>query len=115
MPLQTSYATYDGSALNGAVWWIAQAVTGSLGVTIAVIAISWTGLGMLQGWIDLRRAGRIVLGCFILFGAPMIARGIIATATDERTRAAKPAPPAIVATPAAPPQFDPYAGAALPK
>lgn len=100
-----------------AVNWLADLLTGSLGTVIAVLAIAWAGLSMLQGRLAVREGARIVIGCFILFGAPLIARGIMATAKWERPVASQSAttPPPPVAVPASPPQFDPYAGASVPR
>lgn len=105
----------DGShALTGALAWLADLLTGRLGTVVAVLAIGWIGMLMLQGRIEWRRAAMAVAGAFLLFGAPSIARGLMDTATAVQPRRPPPIPPAPVATPNAPPQFDPYAGAALP-
>jgi len=105
----------DGShALTGALAWLADLLTGRLGTVVAVLAIGWIGLLMLQGRIEWRRAAMAVAGAFLLFGAPSIARGLMDTATNIQSREPAAAPPAPVITPSIPPQFDPYAGAALP-
>jgi len=68
----------------------------------------------------MRRAARILPGCFILFGASSIASGLMravgGTGAPSDIAAASPPPP-----PAYPPPaqnraqgYDPYAGAALP-
>jgi type IV secretory pathway VirB2 component (pilin) len=105
----------NGSALVHASDWLAQTVTGSIGTTLAAVAIAWTGFAMLNGHLDMRRAGRVIIGCFILFGAPILAKGIMAAALGSHERSTRSNPAAINATPTAPPQFDPYAGASLPR
>jgi len=114
MQASAAHLAPDASPIALAADWLAQIITGSLGTSIAVIAIGWVGLAMLQGHLDWRRAGRIILGCFILFGSPLIARGLIDALQGTASLRPNPPPPAIVATPTAAPQFDPYAGAALP-
>lgn len=105
----------DGShALTGALAWLADLLTGRLGTVVAVLAIGWIGMLMLQGRMDWRRAAMAIAGAFLLFGAPSIARGLMDTATAVQPRRPPPIPSAPVATPNAPPQFDPYAGAAVP-
>ena len=66
-------------AIDGAVQWGLALLTGSLSTSIAVVAIAGLGFAMLQGDIPVRRATRFVLGCFILFGAPMIAQALLTT------------------------------------
>jgi type IV secretory pathway VirB2 component (pilin) len=103
------------SVLGGALSWIANLVTGSLATAAAVLAVAWLGIALTQGRFDWREGARVMLGCFILFGAPMLAKGILdaAQGSHGRTAPAHEAPP--VVTPPPPPQFDPYAGAALPR
>lgn len=103
------------SPLVAAANWLAALLTGSLGSTIAVLAIAWAGLSMLQGRLAVREGARIVIGCFILFGAPLIAQGLMATIQGERRAEPQPVAAPPVAVPASPPQFDPYAGASVPQ
>jgi len=70
---------------------------------------------MLQGRLAVREGGRIIIGCFILFGAPLIAQGIMATIRGEDRTGSQPVAPPPVAIPTSPPQFDPYAGASVPR
>lgn len=105
------------SALAQALVWTASVITGSVGQTLAVLAIAFTGFAMLTGRIDWRRGGQVVVGCFILFGAPAIASGIVEFALGHQgARPAASTDPAIkpIPVPAKPPQFDPYAGASVP-
>ena len=108
------------SAILAATQWITDTLLGPLATTIAVIAIAWVGLMMLTGHIDLRRGLTVVLGCFILFGAPTIAKGLRGfgggSAIESRNygrfapapATVQPAPP-----PSTPNAYDPYAGASL--
>ncbi len=67
----------SGSSILAAIEWIELLITGRFATTIAVIAIAYIGLRMLLGQMPVRSAARILIGCFILFGAPTIARGLI--------------------------------------
>lgn len=78
----TDYSTGSNS-IAGAVGWIEGAMTGSAATAIAVMAVAAFGLRMLGGHVDWRRGARVVLGCFLIFGAPVIARGFLATAGNS--------------------------------
>jgi type IV secretory pathway VirB2 component (pilin) len=116
----------DPSALNSiasAVGWAVGTLAGTVAIAIAIIAVASIGTLMLTGRLEARRAVRIILGCFIVFGASTIAAGIQAaifaqpadTADESVAIIAPPAPPPVSTAPAtAPNAFDPYAGAALP-
>lgn len=106
------------SALVHAIDWLQGVVLGSVANIIAVIAVAAIGFLMLTGRLDLRRGAVVVLGCFIIFGARVIALAISPAATvislspDE---ADPPAPPSAAPTPTPAHQpYDPYAGASLP-
>lgn len=108
-----SLTTENRSVLVDAVSWLAELLSGSLGIVIAILAVALVGFGMLQGRLPLRAGLRVVLGCFILFGAPAIARGLAGAALSSSTGLAQ-VPPPQISTPSEAPQYDPYAGATLP-
>ena len=104
-------------ALPSAVQWIEAVLLGQVGTTIAILAIAGVGFAMLQGQIALRQGIRVVLGCFILFGAPLIAQGLagMARGVAEPPPVAIAPPPAPITIPTPPPPNpDPYAGASVP-
>ena len=104
------------SALFAAVGWIQGTLLGSIATAVAVIAISWLGMMMLAGRLEIRRGLTSILGCFILFGASAIAGGIQAFIGGDRMAAYEPPPvppPPPVPT-LGPRNADPYAGAAVP-
>lgn len=107
-------ANLPGSPTVGAVQWIEGVVTGTLGTAIGVIAIAGVGYQLLTGNLDWRRGAKVVLGCFILFGAPQIVNGLLGVVRGEGasvpTREASP----LRSPPKMPPGFDPYAGASVP-
>ncbi len=110
------------SALAAAVHWLDAVVLGTVASTVAVIALASVGLLMLSGRVDVRRGAQVIIGCFIVFGAPTIAAGIMSVIGGPRSspqvHSLPIAPPIYPAAPALPPRanspYDPYAGAALP-
>jgi hypothetical protein len=104
--------------LAAALQWLQGTLLGTVATAIAVIAVASVGFLLMSGRIDLRRAGQVVAGCFILFGASTIAAGIVTLARGssvEASPAEPPSPPAAPATRAVKAvPYDPYAGAALP-
>jgi type IV secretory pathway VirB2 component (pilin) len=111
-----NFASPSESSLLNAVDWISGILFGQLAISIAVIAIAWLGFSMLHGHINPRRALSVLVGCFLIFGARIIADGLrFPSSGDVPTPIAVNAPPP--AQSIAPPQanqtnaFDPYAGA----
>lgn len=109
------------NVFEAAILWLQSTLLGTVATAVAVISVASVGLLLFSGRIDVRRAGQVILGCFILFGASTIAAGLTtilsgAGGTSEATpSAAAPSyapPPVQSARPASP--YDPYAGAALP-
>lgn len=102
---------------SGAVYWIESLMLGSLATVIAVLAIATLGLLMLQGRLDKSQSARAILGCFLIFGAPLIAAGLLGTITTAPSvTVGASAEAEIAAPPPRPPEhYDPYAGAALPQ
>jgi type IV secretory pathway VirB2 component (pilin) len=70
-------AASPASALPTALQWGAALLMGPLGTAIAVLAVASVGLLMMQGRLPLRTGARITMGCFILFGAPCWAKGLL--------------------------------------
>jgi type IV secretory pathway VirB2 component (pilin) len=99
--------------------WVKSALLGSVATVIAVLAIASIGFAMLSGRIDIRRGLVVLLGCFVLFGAPLIARGLMSAAESNASPVGQaPPPPPVFAKPQpnrAPPTnaYDPYAGASV--
>ena len=100
-----------------AIDWFVQLLTGSMSVAVAVVAVAWVGLALLQGRLEIRRGLRVVLGCFVLFSAAAMARGLLDAVQQGRPNAPSAPPVAMLPIPlrAASPQFDPYAGASVPQ
>ncbi|MBB3360356.1 MULTISPECIES: TrbC/VirB2 family protein [unclassified Novosphingobium] len=99
--------------------WLREVLSGSLATALCVVAISLVGLSLFQGRLRLQRAALVVVGIFLLLGAPMISARIIGNlhpALPASTDTTFVPPPAISQNrPALSPNgFDPYAGASVP-
>lgn len=108
------------NAIAAAIRWVEGALLGSIATSIATIAIALFAFAMFQGRFDLRIAGRAALGAFILFGAPMIAVGLLGALGGREAAALdlvqqEPVASAVSQMPKNPPIQDPYAGAAVPQ
>jgi type IV secretory pathway VirB2 component (pilin) len=106
-----------GNSIVTAVTWLEQLLTGTLATSLAVLAIAGLGYRLLTGQLEPRRALQVVLGIFILFGAPALVRELMAVSRGTEVAAPEPGAAPEISTPAAPnaplPR-DPYAGAAVP-
>jgi type IV secretory pathway VirB2 component (pilin) len=102
-----------------AVEWALGTLLGSVVTGAAVLAVAFLGFGMLFGHLNWRTGARVVLGIFILFGAPKIARELMALARDgTEAGAGQVARGGIPQTPVGPKNAsasDPYAGAEMPQ
>lgn len=105
--------------LAAAVQWLEGLALGSIATSVALIAVAAIGMMMLSGRVPIRRGASVLLGCFILFGAQAIAKGIqtaatYATEAEVPTKAlSQPTSPSAYPAPRSP-NYDPYAGAAVP-
>lgn len=114
----------DASVLVPAAGWVQGTLTGTLANIVAIIAVASIGFAMLLGRIDVRRGVTVLVGCFILFGAPTIANGL-RSAGDAMSGEYPPSESATqrpvvtqsipTAASPSPSYFDPYAGASVPQ
>lgn len=89
-----------------ALQWIENALLGTLASVSAIIAVAGLGFLMLQGYLPRRRAVNVVIGCFLLFGANIIARSLVIIVNRDTPRLA-PADPLSPSLPEAdPPSMD---------
>lgn len=110
----------NAGAIPAAFGWIEQALLGQAATSIAILAVAALGFGMLWGRLDLRTAGRVALGAFILFGAPLIAYQMSGSLRvgEVAVPSLRQATTPVAAAPQMPknaPAQDPYAGAAVPQ
>lgn len=108
----------DGGAIAEAANWMASVLTGGVGTIVAILAVATAGFAMLLGRVSVRDGARVVIGCFVLFGAPLIGRELLGLARWSSGPVAVETQPdkqgsTVVPTPT-PTNRDPYAGASLP-
>jgi type IV secretory pathway VirB2 component (pilin) len=105
------------SALVAAVTWLQGTLLGTIATTVAIVAVSWVGMLMLMGRLEIRRGLTVIAGGFVLFGASAIAGGIQSFVGRGEAEIAYVPPPAAPPPPVPPPlprNPDPYAGASMP-
>lgn len=106
----------SGSTIGGAVSWLTGTLLGSVATLLCVLAVAVIGFAMLSGRLQIRRGAYVVLGCFVLLGAPIIASAFLsmvgsqAGVTEQRADSVKEPVPRAALPPA---DYDPYAGASL--
>lgn len=100
-----------------AVQWLEHTLLGTIATTVAIVAVGWVGFMTLSGRLNIRHGATVILGCFVLFGAASIAAGIRAAAGQSEASDFASAPPVapIVIPPRSTPNYDPYAGASVPR
>lgn len=114
---QSLFDAEGGTPMLESARWIERVLLGEIALGVCVIAVAIIGALMLAGRLPLLDGARIVIGCFVLLGAPVIAAAFV----DDRGElnvASTPPPPITVpiesTRPDLPPaNFDPYAGASL--
>ena len=96
--------------------WMSSFVVGELAVTLCVVAVAFLGFLLLSGRIAVRRGITVLLGSFVVLGAPIIAAAFTGLARnggtwdyqlyvgDSTTPVGRELPTAT---------YDPYAGASL--
>lgn len=110
----------DGDPLVAAIQWLVALLMGKAATSVAVIAVASIGFAMLQGRIAHREGFRVIIGCGILFGAPVIANRLmeIADGSGSDLPISSPPPPVPLSIPtykSRQPTYDPYAGAVVPQ
>lgn len=76
-------APVDRGSLATASQWLEGLLTGELVSVLAVVGVALLGYGMMSGRIAVRKAVKVVLGCFILFGSSSIARTLVEMRSDD--------------------------------
>ena len=95
--------------------WLQDFLLGAPATSIAMLAVAWVGLQMLDGRISVKRGVEVILGCFILFSAPALIAGLWGSTSDAVVPQFEPSPlPSSKPVPSTSAPYDPYAGAAIP-
>ena len=112
----TPFEMSGTSAIAGSSEWLKSLATGSLTISLCILAIALVGLLMMGGRLPVRTGLRIVLGVFVLLGAPVMASALIVSSGYAGSPSLampqpRPLPEETRSLPASP--WDPYAGASL--
>ena len=102
------------SPLIEAAKWVEALLLGQVGTIVATLAVAWIGALLLQGRLALRTGLRVIMGCFVLFGAPIIAKGLAGVTRGSPGGVVYLDPDWSLSKRSVPEGFDPYAGAATP-
>jgi type IV secretion system protein VirB2 len=114
---QSLFEPSGGTPLAESTRWIEGVMLGEIALGVCVIAVAFIGALMLTGRLPLREGARVVIGCFVLLGAPVIAAGFSQSGSALIGTSAPPPPDVEWSEnprpdlPAA--NLDPYAGASL--
>jgi len=84
-------ASSSQQPIANSVTLIADTLLGEVAITLCVLAVAFVGFSMLTGRIAIRRGGQVILGCFLLLGAPVIAASILGVMTPGQHSAHTPA------------------------
>jgi len=74
-----AFAASDNPILNAATW-VEDIMLGPVATTVAVIAVAMVGFMMLTGRMNWKHGAVVIVGLFILFGAPHIVQSVQAAA-----------------------------------
>ena len=110
------FAPSGDAAFEGALGWVDAVLFGPVALSLCVIAVALVGMLALTGRLPSRQGLRVVLGCFILFGAPVIAAGLLDSASGLTEPQLPPAPVVAQDPPREelpPAHYDLYASASL--
>lgn len=105
----------DASMMQSALW-IERVMLGDVALGLGVIAVAVIGAVMLGGRLPVREGMRIVLGLFVVLGAPIIAGGFAGGFSETEKVLFPQTGEAVgesVRTKLPPSSYDPYAGASL--
>lgn len=113
--LSGPFVAQSDSPLAQSVEWLTGLVSGTVAAALCVLAVALIGLLMLGGRVHMRRSARILVGCFLLLGAPAITGGLLSVVRlDAKSDLISPdTAPIDVRPPLPPSNYDPYAGASL--
>ena len=62
--------------VQASVDWLTGTMLGTVATSACVIAIAFVGFQMLSGRLPIMRGLRVIVGCFLLLGAPVVAASI---------------------------------------
>ena len=88
---------------------------GSVASATVVIAVAIIGFLLFGGRLDWGRSGKTILGCFLIFGAPVVSAGLLSATGNgpSYVRSQTPQIEVPAPIPLKSEVYDPYAGAAV--
>lgn len=114
-PANPPAANGNEGSVSAASSWLTALVGGEAALLVATLAVAFLGFVFLSGRLEWRRAGFVVLGISLLFGASSIAAGLIGLGgAPVGSPADAPMPPPAPPTAMPSAMADPYAGASVP-
>lgn len=78
LALAQTTADPGGNPLVDALLWIQGLLLGPIATSLAVMAVAGVGFMMLTGRMNWRYGGTVIVGVFIIFGAPRLVNSIAA-------------------------------------
>ena len=83
-----AFTATSGEPFTEAFAWITGTLLGSVALGLCILAVAFVGFTMLTGRLPIKLGLRVVLGCFILLAAPVIASAFL----QSSLRTSAPAP-----------------------
>lgn len=78
MALTVQRSLFEGGVpMVESAGWIESVMLSEIAVGLCVISVGLVGVRMLTGRLPLRQGMQVVIGCFVLLGAPIIAAGLL--------------------------------------
>lgn len=78
LALAQTTADPGGNPLVDALLWMQDILLGPIATSLAVMAVAGVGFMMLTGRMNWRYGGTVIVGVFIIFGAPRLVNSIAA-------------------------------------
>jgi hypothetical protein len=72
------------TSIEAAISWLVALITGEVATILPMIAIAFVGYLCFAGRLPIVRAGSVILGTFLLFGASQMAAALVNLAGDEQ-------------------------------
>lgn len=114
-PANPPAANGSGGSVSAASSWLTALLGGEAALLVATLAVALLGFVFLSGRLEWRRAGFVVLGISLLFGASSIAAGLMGIGgAPVGSSIDVPLPPPAPPTEMPSAMADPYAGASVP-
>ncbi|WP_252259809.1 TrbC/VirB2 family protein [Erythrobacter aurantius] len=78
------FETQAESGIGTSIDWVEALVLGEIATALAIVAVAIAGFMMLTGRVRMAGSFRVILGCFVLFGASTIAAALMDSAGELR-------------------------------